>query len=45
MEEEKSKAEKEKTEEEITAMVADVNEAPKGEDPLGLRDCDRKEEK
>ena len=29
----------------MTVMAADVNEAPKGEDPLGLRDCDRKEEK
>ena len=45
MEEAKWKAEKTKTEAEMTAMAADVNEAPKGEDLFGPRSCNRKEDK
>ena len=45
MEEAKSMAEKAKMEAEMMVMATDVNEAPKGEDPLIPRGCDQKEEK
>ena len=45
MEEAKLKVEKAKTEVEMTAMDADVTEAPMVEELSDLRGCDRKEEK
>ena len=44
MEEANSKWEKSKTEAEMTEMATDVNESRKGEDPLGPRGYDLKEE-
>ena len=45
MEETKSKAKKANKKAEMKVMAADVNEAPKGEDPSGPRGCDCKEDK
>ena len=45
MEEAKPKVEKATTEAEMKTVVADINKAPKGEDMLCQRECDRKEEK
>ena len=45
MEEAKSKAEKARSEAEMTLMAVDVNDAPKGENQSGTRGCDLEEEK
>ena len=45
MEKAKLKSEKVNMEVDMTEMALDINEAPKGEDPLGPSGCDHKEEK
>ena len=45
IQEAKSKVKKANTEAEMTTISANVNKVPKGEDLLGPRGCDRKNEK